>query len=220
MIGTARKPNEEIMQAVGKYHNLTVVGCNGCAKVCKTGGEAQVASMAEQLRKDGKEVVLEVTPERTCYINHTVASFEGKEKQLRESEAILVLGCGGALQVVRQATEELGMTIPVKIALDSVGHMDTVVAGTLAIEQCQECGECVLNETGGICPVTKCAKSLLNGPCGGAENGKCEVDRNRDCAWVLIYNRLKALGELGSLSVYKAPKDYDKFNKPRSLRLA
>ncbi|MGO8821110.1 MAG: methylenetetrahydrofolate reductase C-terminal domain-containing protein [Desulfomonilaceae bacterium] len=133
----------------------------------------------------------------------------------------LLAGCmGGALQVVRQATEELGLTLPVKIALDSVGHMDTVIAGTLAREQCQECGECVLNETGGICPVTKCAKSLLNGPCGGAENGKCEVDRDRDCAWILIYNRLAALGELDSIFSYKDPKDYAKFNKPRSLRLA
>ncbi len=220
MIGTARKPEAEILKAVDKYHKIIVAGCNGCAKACKTGGDAQVASMAEQLRMNGKDVVLEFTPERTCYINHTLASLEGKEKQLKESEAIVVLGCGGALQVVRQATEEMGLTIPVKIALDSVGHMDTVVAGILAIEQCQECGECVLNETGGICPVTKCAKSLLNGPCGGAENGKCEVDRDRDCAWVLIYNRLAALGELDSLSGYKEPKDYAKANKPRSLRLA
>jgi ferredoxin len=220
MIGTAIKPEAEILEALRQYHKISVAGCNGCAKVCKTGGEAEVASMAERLRKHGKEIVLEVTPERTCYIHHTLASFEGKEKQLKESEAIVVLGCGGALQVVRQATEELGLTIPVKIALDSVGHMDTVIAGTLAREQCQECGECVLNETGGICPVTKCAKSLLNGPCGGAENGKCEVDRDRDCAWILIYNRLAALGELDSMSSYKEPKDYAKFNKPRSLRLA
>jgi ferredoxin len=220
MIGTANKPEAEIMKAIDKYRKIVVAGCNGCAKACKTGGEAQVAAMAEKLRQNGKDVVLEVTPERTCYINHTLGSLEGKEQQLKESEAILVLGCGGALQVVRQATEELGMTIPVKIALDSVGHMDTIVAGAFALEQCQECGECVLNETGGICPVTKCAKSLLNGPCGGAENGKCEVDRERDCAWILIYNRLKALGDLDSLSEYKEPKDYAKSNKPRSLSLA
>jgi ferredoxin len=220
MIGTAKKSEPEIMESLSKYHKIAVAGCNGCAKACKTGGDAQVASMAEELRKNGKDVVLEVTPERTCYINHTLAALEGKDEQLKQSEAILVLGCGGALQVMRQATEQLGLTIPIKIGLDSVGHMDTVIAGTLAIEQCQECGDCVLNETGGICPVTKCAKSLLNGPCGGAENGKCEVDRDRDCAWVLIYNRLAALGELDSLSSYRAPKDYEKSNKPRSLKLA
>ena len=197
MIGTSNKPEQEVLEAVEGYDKIIVVGCNGCAKVCNTGGEPQVAAMSEQLRKNGKEVVLEVTPERTCYINHTLGALDGKEKELKETDAMLVLGCGGAMQVVRQATEEMGLTMPVKIALDSVGHMDTVIAGTLAIEQCQECGECVLNETGGICPVTKCAKSLLNGPCGGAQDGKCEVDSDRDCAWILIYERLKALGRVG-----------------------
>ena len=148
-----------------------------------------------------------------------MGALQGKEDLLKQSDAILVLGCGGALQIMRQATEEMGITIPLKIALDSVGHMDTIVAGTLALEQCQECGQCLLNETGGICPVTKCAKSLLNGPCGGAENGKCEVDPNRDCAWVLIYNRLKALGELDSLRIYRQPKDQSKASKPRSLKI-
>jgi len=127
------------------------------------------------------------------------------------------LGCGGAVQIARQTTEELGLTIPVKVGLDSVGHMDMVVPGVMAMEQCQECGQCILNETGGICPVTKCAKSLLNGPCGGSENGKCEVDPNRDCAWVLIYHRMAALGELDRLKRYMAPKDYSKMAKPRVL---
>lgn len=220
MIGTATKPKEEILAVMADYRKIVVAGCNGCAKVCKTGGEEQVAVMADVLRNSGKDVMLEVTPERTCYINHTLSAFGGKEDVLRQSDAVLVLGCGGAAQVTRQATEEMGFTIPVKIALDSVGHMDTVVAGAYALEQCQECGECVLNETGGICPVTKCAKSLLNGPCGGAENGKCEVDPDRDCAWILIYNRLKALGELDSLRAYKQPKDQKKAAKPRSLKLA
>lgn len=220
MIGTANKPEQEVLEAVADYQNVIVVGCNGCAKVCNTGGEPQVAEMAGKLREAGKKVVLEVTPERTCYINHTLNAFSGKEKELNDAEALLVLGCGGATQVVRQATEELGLALPVKIALDSVGHMDTVIAGELAIEQCQECGECVLNWTGGICPVTKCAKSLLNGPCGGTQDGKCEVDSDRDCAWVLIYERLKSLGQLNELSSYREPKDFEKFNKPRSLKLS
>jgi hypothetical protein len=129
------------------------------------------------------------------------------------------MGCGGAVQITRQVTEELDLTIPVKTALDSVGHMDTLVPGELAMEQCQECGECILNETGGICPVTKCAKGLLNGPCGGAENGKCEVDPDRDCAWILIYNRMAALGELGKLKRFMVPKDYSKMAKPRILNI-
>jgi len=109
-------------------------------------------------------------------------------------DAVVVLGCGGAVQTARQATEEYGLVKRVVSGLDSVGHMDTIVPDALWIERCLECGECVLNETGGICPMTLCAKSLMNGPCGGAKDGKCEVSPDRDCAWHLIYERLKALG--------------------------
>jgi hypothetical protein len=95
--------------------------------------------------------------------------------------------------------------------------MDTLVPGQMVLEQCQECGDCILNDTGGICPVTKCAKGLLNGPCGGSEDGKCEVDPARDCAWVLIYNRMVALGEVDNLKKFVAAKDYSKAAKPRTL---
>ncbi len=217
MIGTARKPMEEILQALDGYDKITVMGCNGCAKACKTGGEVEVDDMVKALNEAGKSVVWQVTPERTCYIQHTTGSLQGHEKEISSTDAFLVLGCGGAAQVARQAFDEMGMIMPVKIGLNSVGHLDTVIAGQLAIEQCQECGDCVLNETGGICPVTKCAKSLLNGPCGGAQDGKCEVDPARDCAWALIYDRLKALGELDKLKIYREPKDYGKSNKPRTL---
>jgi ferredoxin len=219
MIGTEKKPMDEILEALGKFDNVVVTGCNGCSKVCKTGGEPEVNGMAEELRKAGKNVVLATTPERGCYIHFTKAALEGKEAELAESEAVLVLGCGGATQIMRQTTEEFGMTVPVKAGLNTVGHVDVVVPGQLAVEQCGECGLCVLNETGGICPVTKCAKSLLNGPCGGSEGGKCEVDSDRDCAWILIYERLKALNELESLKSYKEPPDHRNTNRPRRLTL-
>jgi hypothetical protein len=105
----------------------------------------------------------------------------------------------------------------VKTGLNSVGHMDTTVAGQVAVEQCQECGDCILNDTGGICPITKCAKSLLNGPCGGSEDGRCEVDPIRECAWVLIYNRMTALNEVDKLKRFVEAKDYSKAAKPRTL---
>ncbi len=219
MIGTANKSMDEVLSALKGYENIIVAGCNGCAKVCSTGGEPEVKAMAGNLKASGKKIVSEILPERTCYIQHTTGAFQGHESEIDSADAVLVLGCGGAVQIARQALETMGYMVPVKAGLDSVGHMDTVVASKLAIEQCQECGECVLNETGGICPVTKCAKSLLNGPCGGAQSGKCEVDKERDCAWVLIYERLMALGELDSLRKYSAPKDYSKMNKPRRLSL-
>lgn len=217
MIGTTKKPLAEILDVLTRYKRIGVIGCDGCAKACATGGSAQVGEMAETLKGRGKKVVFSVTPERTCYLGKSRDAISPHMNELKASEALLVLGCGGAVQIIRQLTEEDGITIPVKSGLDSVGHMDTLVMGELATEQCGECGQCVLNDTGGICPVTKCAKSLLNGPCGGAENGRCEVDRNRDCAWIAIYNRLKALGELDHLSSYIGPKDHSKAARPRTL---
>ena len=219
MIGTTPKPFEEIMDAVAGYEKLAVIGCDGCAKVCMTGGSDQVEEMAEKLSKQGKNVVFAVTPDRTCYVTKTRTALDPHIDELKQSEAVVILGCGGAAQITRKVTEDYDLTIPIKIGLDSVGHMDTLVMGELALEQCQECGECILNETGGICPVTKCAKSLLNGPCGGAQDGKCEVDSERDCAWILIYNRMAALGELNKLRRFMEAKDYSKMAKPRTLNI-
>ncbi|MFZ5448038.1 MAG: methylenetetrahydrofolate reductase C-terminal domain-containing protein [Thermodesulfobacteriota bacterium] len=217
MIGTTKKPLEEIMEALQGYRKVAVVGCDGCAKVCLSGGTDEVAAMAQELKKQGKEIVFEACPERTCNVVKANPVLEPLADRIKEAEALLVLGCGGAVQITRQLTENYGITVPVKTGLNSVGHMDTLIGGTLAVEQCQECGDCILNETGGICPVTKCAKSLLNGPCGGAENEKCEVDPSRDCAWILIYKRMAALGETDKLKKFVAPKDHGKAAKPRTL---
>jgi len=208
---------EEILKALRNTRNVAVTGCNGCAKVAKTGGEPEVKAMAEKLRESGKTVPLAETPERGCYIHFVREKLQGREADLRSCDAALVLGCGGATHTMRLFTEELGLRMPVKTALNTVGHVDIVGPGALAIEQCSECGECLLNDYGAICPVTKCAKSLLNGPCGGSRKGKCEVDSDRDCAWVLIYERLKALGELDSLRTYQEPRDFRLTNRPRRL---
>jgi ferredoxin len=219
MIGTTKKPLEEILTVLEPYKKNAVIGCNGCAKVCKTGGDEEVAELSEILRNHGKEIILEVTPDRTCYVDKTSSVLTPNLDKLKQADAVLVLGCGGAVQITRKVLEDMDLTIPIKAALNSVGHMDTLISGELALEQCQECGECILNDTGGICPVTKCAKGLLNGPCGGAQDGKCEVDPNRDCAWVLIYNRMAALGELEKLKRFVEAKDYRKMAKPRTLNI-
>jgi hypothetical protein len=217
MIATTKKPLAEVLEALAGYQRLGVVGCDGCAKVCATGGTDEVAALAQELKQKGLDVVFEATPERTCNVAKSKPILEPLQDQIADVDALLVLGCGGAVQITRYMTEKFGLTKPVKVGLNSVGHMDTVVPGSMAMEECSDCGECILNETGGICPVTRCAKSLLNGPCGGAENGKCEVDPERDCAWVLIYNRLAALGELDRLRKYQEPKDYGKAARPRTL---
>jgi hypothetical protein len=217
MIGTKKKPLHEVLEALEGFQKVGIVGCDGCAKACGTGGAVQVEDMAKDLREQGKKVVFDLAPNTTCNLENCRSFFSGLEGAIKKSDALLVLGCGGAVQVVRQLTEEYGFTIPVKSGLDTVGHMDTIVFGKLLVEQCRECGQCVLNETGGICPVTKCAKSLLNGPCGGSKDGKCEAEPRRDCAWVLIYKRMSALGELEKLHRYLAPKDHRRAARPRTL---
>jgi len=217
VIGTVLKPLDEIMDFLAGEDDLFVVGCGGCAKVARSGGPLEVEAMVKELESRGKKIIASGVPERTCYVHFTRAFFEPLLDKLEKSGAVLVLGCGGAVQVVRQVTEEYGLVKPVYSALNSVGHMDTVVPETKFIEQCLECGDCVLNTTGAICPVTKCAKGLLNGPCGGSKDGKCEVNPDNDCAWVLIYHRLKRLGRLDSLYQYREPKDYKKMIRPRAI---
>jgi len=218
MIGTQPKPFEEVIAALGSCSRLIVVGCGGCAAVCHTGGEPEVAEMAEELNRAGREVLATTVPERTCYIQHTKQALDALRNELDRADAVVVLGCGGAVQTVRQATEDYGLVMPVISALDSVGHMDTLVPDALWMERCSECGDCVLNETGGICPVTLCAKGLLNGPCGGTrDDGKCEADPEKDCAWQLIYDRLKALGQLDNMRRVHSPKKWSRMSKPRII---
>jgi ferredoxin len=218
MIGTEPKPFEELVQAVGTCSKLIVVGCGGCAAVCHTGGEPEVEALADRLTGLGKEVLATAVPERTCYIQHTKGSLEAIGPALSTADALVVLGCGGAVQTVRQATEEFGLTRPVVSALNSIGHMDTLVPDALWMERCSECGDCMLNETGGICPITLCAKGLVNGPCGGTrEEGKCEADPEKDCAWHLIYERLKALGQVDTMRRVRSAKDWSRMAKPRRI---
>lgn len=217
MIGTKKKPLQEVLEALEGYQKIGIVGCDGCAKSCATGGALQVEQMAKELKEHGKKVVFDLAPNTTCNLNNIRSFFTGLEGAIKKSDALLVLGCGGAVQVVRRLTEEYGFTVPVKSGLDTVGHMDTLIPEELLMEQCSECGACSLNETAAICPMTKCAKSLLNGPCGGSKNGKCEVDATRDCAWVLIYTRMAALGDLDKLRQYAAPKDHGKAARPHTL---
>ncbi len=220
MIATKPKPLEEVLEVLKPHGKILLVGCGGCATVCKTGGEDEVNQYAEILRKNGKEITTTVVPQRTCYIHHVTDSFESLMDDLERSDAVVVLGCGGAVQVMRIFTEQKDMVMPVYTALDTIGHMDTLEPEEFFLEECSECGQCMLNETGGICPVTLCAKGLMNGPCGGAKDGKCEANRERDCAWELIYRRLSAIGRLDLMRKIRPPKDYSKMAKPRSLRLS
>ncbi len=192
MIVANRKPLDEIIQMLKPYKKVLLLGCNECVTVCAVGGEREVGVLASELRlfraKEGEEIeVREHTLERQCdpeYIDQ-VRPFVG------DYEAILSMACGAGVQYVAERFR----TKPVFPAVNTTFLGVALEQGVWA-ERCQGCGTCILDKTGGICPIARCAKSLLNGPCGGSTNGKCEVDRETDCAWQLIIDRLKELGQL------------------------
>ncbi len=192
MIVANRKSLDEILQMIKPYKKLLLLGCRECVTVCAVGGEREVGALASELRlfraKEGEEVeVREHTLERQCDLEYIdqIRPFVG------DYEAILSMACGAGVQYVAERFRAK----PVFPAVNTTFLGVALEQGVWA-ERCQGCGDCILDKTGGICPIARCAKSLLNGPCGGSTNGKCEVDRETDCAWQLIIDRLKELGQL------------------------
>ena len=223
MIGQVQKPLEEILEYLEGKKKIVLVGCGGCATVFHTGGELEVKEMADTLSRKGKEILATVAPpfgEFTCYVPWSKKRLSGYRKEIEECDAILMLSCGDGLQVVREfiLEEEYNLVKPILPGTDPVGHMGG--GPTLFKEKCQQCGECELGRMAGICPLTQCAKGLLNGPCGGSDKDKCEVDPERDCAWVLIYERMKKLGELDKLREIQSPKHWGKMGRPRKLEVS
>ena len=223
MIGQTQKPIEEILEYLEGREKVVLVGCGGCATVFHTGGETEVKEMAKKLSEMGKQVLAAIAPpfgEFTCYAPWSKTRLSQYQKQIEKSDAILMLTCGDGLQVVRELIleEEFGITKPIYPATNPIGHMGG--GPTLFKEKCQQCGDCELGKFAGICPLTQCAKGLLNGPCGGSKNGKCEVAPERDCAWIKIYERLKTLGELEKMKKIVGPKDRSKMTRPREIEVA
>jgi len=189
------KPMEEIESSIEDADKVLVLGCRGCVTVCTVGGEKEVAVLASQLRiqdkaKGRKREIVEHTIERQCdaeYIEPILNKVKGVDK-------VLSLACGAGVQYVA----ELGLPTPVVPGINTTFIGVNLGDGRWA-ERCQACGNCVLEITGGICPIARCSKSLFNGPCGGSADGKCEIDPDTDCAWQLIYDRLKAIGKLENM---------------------
>jgi hypothetical protein len=140
---------------------------------------------------------------------------EVHKEQAENADSFIILACGQGIHTVMDATDG-GAVHP---GCDTIFGGETVTEGFIT-EYCSLCGECIVENYGGLCPITLCAKSLVNGPCGGAINGKCEVDRNRDCGWQLIYDRLKALGRLADMDKYAIPKNNSRWSRPRSLNVS
>jgi ferredoxin len=205
---TKQKPWTEILESLDDSDKVYLVGCGTCAAVCRTGGKDEVIEAKRLLKEAGKTVTGWMVIPTTCD-NLTKDALEEESVRIGQSDTILVMSC--ALGVQRVADNVENVAIP---ALDTLYFGMEQSPGNFA-EVCIQCGDCVLAFTGGICPVTICPKGLLDGPCGGTKDGKCEVDSQKDCAWTLIYNRLKKQGRLDKMRMEQKPKDYSLMTHPR-----
>ena len=204
MIVADRKPLEEILESIKDYKKIMLMGCGGCVTICFSGGTKAVGLLASQIKiarkKQGNEIeIIERTPERQCEYEF----IDEFKKELESVEAALSIACGVGVQAM---SEHIGDTITIPGL--NTKFMGYPVEHALWEERCAGCGDCLLEWTGGLCPIARCAKKLLNGPCGGSSDSKCEVDKDIDCVWQLIYDRLKKLNKLDNLLVVRGVKDW------------
>lgn len=204
MIVAERKPIDEIMGFVKNCKKILIVGCNECVTVCYAGGKKEVGILASALKtafmKEDKELeITEVTLERQC--DHEY--LEEIRNIIEDYDAVISLACGVGVQFMA----EKYLRTPVYPGVNTCFMGVTEERGVWS-ERCQACGQCILGQTAGICPISRCAKRLLNGPCGGSTKGKCEINKDLDCGWQLIVNRLKELGRLDDYDVLIPIKDW------------
>jgi len=202
-----QKPFEEIKEYLEKDEKVFLIGCGTCATMCHTGGKSEVLEMKDKLAEMGKKVTGWMVIPTACD-SLTEQAIAENAQAIEEADSILVMTCAFGVQTVALYADKV-----VYPALNTlfVGSEDTPYHFS---EVCTQCGECVIGWTGGICPFTTCPKGLLNGPCGGAKDGKCEVDSEKDCAWALIYERLKKQGRLDNMRRCYTPRNFLASLKP------
>lgn len=211
LIVTTQKPFEKIEKMAKGLNTFFIVGCGLCATEGQTGGEKQVLAMIKNFEDINKQITGYVIVEGGCDQRQVKLEFRRHKQAIADAEALLILSCGVGVQTAMELSEKL-----------CIPGLNTQFIGTTErigrfYERCRACGDCALFDTGGICPITRCPKGLLNGPCGGYMDGKCEVDREKDCAWILIYQRLLKLGQLDKMKNVREPRDYRLTTKPQAV---
>jgi ferredoxin len=206
MITAERKPIDEIRTMIGPYKRVLVLGCGSCVAECAAGGEKETGLLASALRMANKmehrEVVIqEKTLDRQCVKDFVILL----DDIVDQYDAVLSLGCGAGVQAVAEMFSE----IPVLPALNTEFLGETRDQGYW-VENCLGCGDCMLDDFGGVCPLARCSKQLLNGPCGGSREGKCEINPEVPCAWQVIIDRLDRFGSLDRLEQIYPPKDWSR----------
>jgi hypothetical protein len=195
MILSEQKPFEEILGFLGDEKNIFILGCNGCAQSSGSGGPVQVEEMKQKLTAAGKNVTGTKVASFLCEKALVKTELKGKIDQVAAADSILVMTCGIGVQCVAASVNKVCHPACNTVNL---GGSRGEWKGS---ERCFECGQCLLDYTGGICPLTACSKSLVSGACGGASKGKCELSPDKPCGWELIYDRLKAKGQLDKLGI-------------------
>jgi hypothetical protein len=204
MILSKQKPWEEILGYLNGESSIFILGCNGCAQASGTGGPEQVEGMKRKLEEVSKKVTGSAVIDFLCEKALIKSKLKNKVAQITAADSILIMTCGVGVQATAASVKKVCHP-----ACDTV-NLGGSRGEWMGSERCMECGECVLEYTGGICPLTACTKGLINGQCGGASKGKCEFNPEKDCGWELIYNRMKELDQLDKLKRFIAPKDYSK----------
>jgi hypothetical protein len=209
---TKQKPLEEIKESLDGFESIFVIGCGTCTTMTKTGGREEVINVKNKLSEIGKIVTGWLVIPMACD-EMTEAMVNLNNKIIKSSDCLLVLSCALGVHKMSECINK-----PVIPGTDTlfIGLEDR--PGTFS-EVCAQCGQCILGYTAGICPITACHKGLLNGPCGGTNNGKCEVDKEKDCAWTLIYQRLESQNRLKVMHKYQPPKNYQAVPRPRRIKI-
>lgn len=206
MIVAERKPMDEILEMLAPYKKVLVLACGSCVTVCLTGGEKQAEELASMINLAAKAKGLALQADFDCITRQCDQEFiETLTKQPKDYAAVLSIACGVGVGFMSEQFPDTSF-LP---GLNTTFYGANVAEGVWA-EYCHGCGDCVLGWTGGICPIARCSKSLINGSCGGTDKGHCEVDSEMDCAWLKIYQRLESLGRLDDLRKLRDPKDWSK----------
>jgi hypothetical protein len=198
---TQPKSEAEIEQLLNGLGRIFIVGCGTCVTLTHTGGEPEVTAMNEHLSEKGKLITGQTVVPVACD-NLTRETLDEFGAQIDQADALLIMTCAFGVQTIARQLKK--MVVP---ALNTLFIGKETALGEFS-EICTQCGTCIIGETGGICPVTSCHKGLVNGPCGGTNNGMCEIDADKDCAWTVIYNRLKDLGQLDSMRRLQPPRNH------------
>ncbi|MEF8879874.1 MAG: methylenetetrahydrofolate reductase C-terminal domain-containing protein [Candidatus Thermoplasmatota archaeon] len=207
MIITSQKDFKDILQKVDG-RSVFVVGCDECADLCHTGGREEVEDMKKKLKEEGNKVCGSVILDPACHLQNDKRLFREHRGELVDSEVVLVLACGNGVQTVSKVLDDK----------DVVAGLDTFFLGEISRlnsfkKQCEMCGKCIVDAFGGFCPIALCPKNMLNGPCGGSVDGKCEIEGEMDCVWDRIYKTLKKKGRVDLLKKIKPAKDWSKTRK-------